>query len=60
MYSSWGTYVGISSDPVDGRRENEKPDDGNYGRPRGELEVFVHIFPLLFHLLLAEVEVFER
>jgi hypothetical protein len=41
-----GTYIGAGSNPVDGYRENEKPDDRNHGRSRSELEVLVHILSL--------------
>ena len=54
------TYVGIGSDPVDGCGENEEPDDGNHGRPRGELEMFVYILSLQCHLLSAEIKGLER
>lgn len=55
-----GTYVGFGSNPVDGCRENEEPDDGNHGRSRSKLEVFVHIFPLRYHLQSGELYGFER
>jgi len=46
MYGFRGTYVGAGSDPVDGCGENEKPDDGNYGCPWSEFEVFIYVLSL--------------
>jgi len=54
------TYVGAGSDPVDGCGENEKPEDGNHGRSRSELEVFVHVLSLWYVVHSAEIKASGR
>jgi len=59
-YGIRGTYIGAGSDPVDGCRESEKPDDGNHGCSRSELEVFVHILSLWYRFYSVEIKTFGR